>query len=76
MRMFSDEQLTREDFEEPAEAGNTCRNAGVAGSAVDLLICAAAPRLGCEIFTTDEDFRRYASHLPIRLHVVGAAQKT
>jgi len=47
---------------------NRCRAKGIAGSAVDLLICAAAHRRGWTIFTTDDDFQNYASALPLRLH--------
>ncbi len=65
---FDDEPLVTADFEEAAQAHNRCRQAGVAGSAVDFLICAAARRRGLAIFTTDRDFERYARVLPLRLH--------
>jgi hypothetical protein len=35
-----------------------------------MLICAVAERLGVAIFTRDQDFTRYAQHLPISLHTV------
>ena len=47
---------------------NRCRARGVAGSAIDFLICAAAHRRGWSILTTDHDFENYASVLPLRLH--------
>jgi hypothetical protein len=50
-----------------AEHFNRCRAAGIAGSPVDFLICAAAERLAVPIFTTDVDFPRFARHVPIRL---------
>jgi predicted nucleic acid-binding protein len=45
-----------------------CRAKGVAGTAIDLLICAVAARLALPVFTTDKDFVRYAKLLPIRLY--------
>ena len=68
LRAFPDEPIVTDDFEEAARAGNTCRSAGVAGSAVDFLICAAALQRSLEIFTTDNDFDLYARHLPLRLY--------
>jgi predicted nucleic acid-binding protein len=47
---------------------NQCRARGISGSAVDFLICAAAHRLKWAIFTTDLDFQRYASVLPLGLY--------
>ena len=47
---------------------NQCRSHGIAGSAVDFLICAAAHRRGWSILTTDRDFQNYASVRPLRLH--------
>ncbi len=68
LRSFQDEPVTLEDHEQAARFYNRCRAKGVAGAHVDLLICAVADRLGLEIFTTDDDFRLYAEHLPIVLH--------
>jgi predicted nucleic acid-binding protein len=68
LRAFPDEPLVTDDFEEAARASNVCRRAGIAGSAVDFLICAAALRRKLEIFTLDHDFEQYAKHLPLRLH--------
>jgi predicted nucleic acid-binding protein len=68
LRALPDEALSVEDFEEAARAGNICRAAGVAGSAVDYLLCGAALRRGVAIYTTDQDFTGYARHLPLRLH--------
>ncbi len=64
---FEDEPMTSADFEEAARCSNRCRAAGVAGTTVDFMICAVAIRCGLEIFTTDDDFKLYADHLPIRL---------
>ena len=71
LRAFPDEPLTVEDYEHAAWCGNLCRSKGVAGSAVDFLLCAAALRRDVAIFTTDGDFPIYAKHLPVRLHSPG-----
>ena len=68
LRAFDDEPLVTADYEEAARAHNRCRRAGIAGSAVDFLLCAAALRRGFAIFTTDRDFERYARLLPIHIH--------
>ena len=68
LRAFDDQVLTVDDFEEAARFGNRCRSAGIAGSAVDFLICAAASRRGLGILTLDADFRRYSQVIPLTLH--------
>ncbi len=68
LRAFDDGPLIAADYEKAAEANNRCRRAGIAGSPIDFLICAAAVGRNWVIFTTDRDFSRYAEHLPIRLH--------
>jgi predicted nucleic acid-binding protein len=68
LRAFPEQSLGEEDYEEAAHMNNRCRNRGVAGSAIDFLICAAAQRRGWSIFTTDRDFQNYAEILPLRLH--------
>ena len=67
LRGFDDEPLTPEDYEEAARFSTTCGRAGVAGSAVDFLICAVAAARGLPVFTADPDFERYARHLPLTL---------
>jgi predicted nucleic acid-binding protein len=64
---FPDEVVFTADHVRAAEHFNGCRAAGVAGSPVDFLICAAAERLAAPIFTTDLDFLRFGRHVPIRL---------
>jgi hypothetical protein len=71
LRAFPDEALGTEDFEDAARVANRCRAAGVTGSAVDFLLCAAALRREAAIYTTDRDFDLYARHLPLRLHHPG-----
>jgi predicted nucleic acid-binding protein len=68
LRAFPENPLGLSDYEEAAQMNNRCRSKGIAGSAVDFLICAAAHRRGWTIFTTDYDFQNYASVLPLRLH--------
>lgn len=47
---------------------NECRQKGVQGSHIDLLICAVAVRLNVPIFTSDKDFGFYQQRLPIKLY--------
>lgn len=68
LRAFPEHSLEAEDYEEAAIMNNRCRARGIAGSAIDFLICAAAHRRGWMILTTDRDFQNYASVLPLRLH--------
>ncbi len=67
LRAFREPSLEAADYEEGASMNNRCRARGVAGSAIDFLICAVAHRRGWLIFTTDQDFQRYATVLPLRL---------
>jgi predicted nucleic acid-binding protein len=67
LRDFPDVEMDAGDYEEAARASNQCRRSGIAGSPVDLLMCAVAFRYGWQIFTTDRDFARYAAVLPIQL---------
>lgn len=68
LRAFREPALEAADYEEAAHMSNLCRSKGIRGSAVDFLICASAHRRGWSIFTTDRDFRNYASVVPLRLH--------
>jgi predicted nucleic acid-binding protein len=70
LRAFPENPLELSDYEDAARMNNRCRAHGIAGSAVDFLICAAAHRRGWTIFTTDQDFQNYASVLSLRLHRV------
>ncbi len=74
LRSFQDEPLTVKDYEEAAHCNNRCRSAGVAGTAVDFLVCSVAIRRGFEIFPTDDDFGLYAEHLPIALYAPQGAK--
>lgn len=68
LRAFPDTAITTDDHEEAAAFFNRCREKGIQGSNTDFLICAVAVRTGFAIFTTDEDFERFAAILPIALH--------
>jgi predicted nucleic acid-binding protein len=68
LRAFDEPGLEASDYEEAASMSNRCRGRGIAGSAVDFLICAAAHRRNWAIFTTDGDFQNYSAVLPIVLH--------
>ncbi|HSZ64287.1 MAG TPA: PIN domain-containing protein [Terriglobales bacterium] len=70
LRAFPENPLELADYEEAAQMNNRCRSKGIAGSAVDFLICAAAHRRTWAIFSTDQDFQNYASVLTLRLHRV------
>jgi len=67
LRAFEQVPLEIADYEEAARLHNQCRTRGIAGSAIDFLICAAALRRNWQIFTTDRDFSRYAGVLPLNL---------
>lgn len=68
LRAFDEPQLRVQDYEEAAGISNTCRARGIAGSAIDFLICAVAHLRNWEVFTTDHDFARYSKVLPLRLY--------
>jgi predicted nucleic acid-binding protein len=68
LRAFDEPRLEVSDYEEAAQMHNRCRGKGIAGSAIDLLICSVAYRRKWQIFTTDRDFGRYASVLAVKLH--------
>ena len=73
LRAFPENPLQAADYEEAAHMNNRCRTHGIAGSAIDFLICAAAHRRAWSIFTTDRDFQNYASVLSLRLHLGSAS---
>jgi predicted nucleic acid-binding protein len=55
-------------IEEAARISNICRARGVAGSAVDFLICAVAQLRNWQVYSTDHDFIRYSKVLPVSLY--------
>jgi predicted nucleic acid-binding protein len=68
LRFYPNLPLDAEDDENAASGYNLCRDKGIHGASVDLLICAVAVRHGLRIFTTDKDFEHYAHWLPIQMH--------
>lgn len=67
LRAFPDLPLTSADFECAARFFNLCRAKGIQGSNTDFLLCAVAINHQLAIMTVDQDFYRFADHLPIRL---------
>ena len=70
LRSFPDEPVDTADYEGAARAGNQCRSKGIAVSVVDALLCAVAMKRRWTIFTTDPDFKNYATVLPLKLHAL------
>ncbi|HWW14567.1 MAG TPA: PIN domain-containing protein [Candidatus Dormibacteraeota bacterium] len=70
LRAFEEPGIEILDYEEAARMHNMCRGRGIAGSAVDFVICAVAQRRGWHIFTTDRDFERYGRVLGLKLYGV------
>jgi predicted nucleic acid-binding protein len=68
LRAFEESPLEIEDYEDAARMSDQCRRRGIAGSAIDFLICAAAHRRGWAIFSSDRDFRNYAEAVAVRLY--------
>jgi predicted nucleic acid-binding protein len=60
LRFFDDVPITRQHYEYAAELFNLCRENGVSGTAIDLLICAVSKQERCPIFTTDRDFESFS----------------
>jgi hypothetical protein len=67
LRDFPNITLETADYEGAAQVSHDCRRAGIAGSAVDTLICAVSLRRKWEIFTTNRDFTHYRRVVQIRL---------
>lgn len=65
---FPDHPISSQDYVTAARFFDTCRARGVHGSNTDCLICAVAVRAELSVFTTDQDFTRFAAHLPVALH--------
>lgn len=72
LRAFEQASLDFADYEEAARLNNQGRAQGIAGSAIDFLICAAALRRGWQVFTTDHDFLGYSTVFPLRLYKVSS----
>jgi predicted nucleic acid-binding protein len=70
LRAFDDPPLETGDHEQAAQMHNRCRARGIAGSAIDFLICAMASRRNWQIFTTDQDFERYRRVLALKMYLL------
>jgi predicted nucleic acid-binding protein len=70
LRAFDEPGIEVLDYEEAARMHNLCRARGIAGSAIDFLICAVAERRDWHIFTTDRDFERYGRVVGLKLYTV------
>ena len=68
---FPDEPLTAADYETAAGFCNSCRAKGRQGSNTDFLLCAVSVRHRMPLLTTDGDFSRFATVLPVALHAFG-----
>jgi predicted nucleic acid-binding protein len=67
---FEDVPLTMQDYEKAAEVFNTCRANGVQGSSTDFLICAVSINNQLPIFSVDNDFLNYQTHLPMLIQLL------
>jgi predicted nucleic acid-binding protein len=68
LHAFDEPKLEVRDYEEAARMHNRCRTRGIAGPAIDFLICATAHRRNWQVFTTDRDFERYGKVLGVGLY--------
>jgi len=69
LSVFPDMKISRSDYELAAEFFNICRGKGIQGSNTDFLICAISSSNKIPILTTDNDFKMFQKHIPIRLHL-------
>jgi len=67
LRVFDEQALEAQDYEEAALMHNQCRARGIAGLPIDFLLCAVAGQRRWQIFATDHDFPRYARVVSIAL---------
>ncbi len=65
LEAFEDIPIFTEDYIRAAQMFNICRRNGIQGTHVDFIICAAAEKNHCSIYTLDKDFIHYARVLPI-----------
>jgi predicted nucleic acid-binding protein len=67
LRALDDYGVTPFHYETAAESFNVCRARGIQGTMSDFLLCAVAMTDDLPIYTTDQDFKQFARHLPIKL---------
>lgn len=68
LNYFENTPILDEDYIMAARFYNECRQKGIQGSHIDLLICAVSVRLSVQIFTSDKDFGFYQRYLRIKLY--------
>ncbi len=67
LRGWRDLELQTSDFELAAQYFNICRTNGIQGTHTDFLVCAVAKNNDLAVLTTDKDFERYATLIPLKL---------
>jgi predicted nucleic acid-binding protein len=72
---FPDEMLETPDYAEAARLFNLCRDHGVQCGPVEMLLCAAAARRGCEILTSDQGLLRCVEILRANKVLPGGRRK-
>ena len=70
---FPNEVVTEREYELAAEYFNTCRSKGIQGSNTDFLICACSVAWNVPVLTRDQDYGRYAEHVPVRVYTLPTA---
>ena len=70
LKAFTDLGIDTADYEKAAEFYNYCRMKGIQGSQIDFLICSVAYNHKLSIFTTDNDFIKYAKYIEIKIHEI------
>ena len=73
LRDFPDRDVGTAEYELAAEYFNTCRSKGVQGSNTDFLICACSVAWNVPVLTRDQDYGRYAEHVPVRVYTLPTA---
>ena len=73
LRDFPDRDVGTAEYELAAEFFNTCRSKGVQGSNTDFLICACSVAWNVPVLTRDQDYGRYAEHVPVRVYTLPTA---
>ena len=68
---FPDLLASSRDHVTAARCYNTCRGAGIQGSAADFLICAQAINHDLPLLAIDKDFSYFAEHLPLNIYTRG-----
>ena len=73
LRDFPDRDVGTAEYELAAEFFYTCRSQGIQGSNTDFLICACRTAWNVPVLTRDQDYGRYAEHVPVRVYTLPSA---